>query len=388
MRLRRLLFEWAHVRARRSNVRHWGAFADIPHAELVARVDQAARRWAARRIADFVERRVPAELLPWQEMDAPEFFRDVDDSLPAWRREEYPVDIQLILVAHDWLPLLDRAHSRAERADWIDFWRQALTHVLRRTRRHADGRKRGESLYPNQDERWVLRGVATTVLYMETDERPDALWLPIMHLRREADDWGDDWANDWVGEFLQALHGRALRSDSAPTGYVPTVRMLFEFAASTIAGESTERSVWRHRGDHWLALIGLDRYTRDAWGQSHRPIVAAMEDLFNRWAAHNLTYGRWMAPFVLFLAHPAADPILLKGIIWIERAVAGTGGHVFDDGQAVDATAALLNVLWANHHQRVQRDPTAFAAFRATLHALVERQHPLALDIHGRIGGL
>ncbi len=388
IRLRRLLFEWAHVRARRSNVRHWGAFADIPHAELVARVDQATRRWATGRIADFVEKRVPAELLLWREMDVPASFKDVDDSLPVWRREEYPVDFQLILVAHDWLPLLDRAHSRAERADWIDFWQQALAHALRRTTLHADGRKRDESMYPNQDELTVLRGIATTVLYMEPDERPDAFWLPIMDLQRDADDWGDDWASDWVGEFLQALHGRALRSDPVPAGYVPAVRMLFEFAASTTAGGSNERSVWRHRGDHWLALLGLDRYTRDAWGRSRRPIVAAMEDLFDRWAAHNLTYGRWMAPFALFLAHPAADPILLKGIIWIERAVAAAGGRVFDDGQAVDATASLLNVLWANHQQRVQRDSTAFAAFRATLHALVERQHPLALDIQGRIGGL
>lgn len=379
VRLRRLLFEWAHLRRRAIVAIQRHGFAQHPDPEFDERVHQAVVGWMAVRVDDFIHRRVPATVPSWHEMDVREVLVGIESDPPTWYDHRYPIDIGLIQAAHAWLPTIDQARDDAERGDWIDFWRQAVTHALQRTEPLPEGRERHGGLFPHDYERWVLYGAASAVAHMEPDEHPETLWRPIIDVPREA--------HDWVETFLQALHRQALRQDAPPDGYAWTIRAIVREAEAARDGTG-EGGVWRRDGDHWLALLGLDSYTVESWREDHAPIVAELDDLYARWARDSLRRERCMKAFAHFLARPAARSIVTKGLIWVQNVMDATHTEILNDAEVRDAVASSLIAIWSICEARVRADRDAFAAFRVILHALVERQTPLALELQRAIGGL
>jgi hypothetical protein len=56
--------------------------------------------------------------------------------------------------------------------------------------------------------------------------------------------------------------------------------------------------------------------------------------------------------------------------------------------EVAPALAGLLNIDWSKDQERLRGDQTAFAAFRAVLAWLVDRQDEGGMELAGRIGGL
>ena len=138
----------------------------------------------------------------WRDMDQRERFGTVDGL--RHRFGNYYLDFNLVRAAHEWLPTLDQALDSQERKDWINFWRSSLSYTLSQ----ISGKSHG---FPDEDECWVLDGVAASLPLMNPEERPDDLWHSILDLPREVDDWPE--------VFLRSFHRAGLQRDPIPAGF-------------------------------------------------------------------------------------------------------------------------------------------------------------------------
>jgi hypothetical protein len=218
---------------------------------------------------------------------------------------------------------------------------------------------------------------------MKPGEEPEALWQTMLSLGSEA--------VYWVEEFLHAFHRQVLEAQPVPEGYATLVRAMFTYATSALAEDNapsgtTRGSVWHHRSDPWLALLALDDWTQKRWQERHTDVVRALADLYEQWTVTHLRSGYGARAWARFLERPAAQPLLLRGIEWLDDAVVATHGHALERSGAADAVAALLVTIWNDHQAQVRRDHAAFGAFRGLQQHLVEQLHPVALDLQGQIG--
>ena len=369
--LRRLLFEWAFVRDRVEAVRYSGAFRDRPGQRVLRRFDRTVGKWLDDKVQAFVDGRLASGLGVWETMDDPTLFREIDKGLRARPRAKFDLDLRLVCDAHSWISTPDDARDASERAEWIEFWQQALRYILR------PGSEYDRS-YPDGSARWVLDGIAAAVPYLGPDERRDDLWRPILSLDEEADKWAE--------AFLESYHSLALQRDPVPAGYLPTLRLMFDHV---IDGSVSSAAIWRlcYR-DFWTALLGLDDSTSQRWEPRHKDVVAQIADLFERWLSHSRDEWSVVRAFARFLERPAAEPILLRGLLWLERAICDPGRSSNEHERWADAVGSLLNVVWTQHEARLRTDQEAFAAFRNLLRHLADRQHAVALELQGRIGAL
>jgi len=371
-RLRRLLFERAYVDGRTHRVRYWMQsrhdFLDGhdhgPNQDLVERFVRIVDEWVNTRIIAFIDGDLPSELTSWHDADDPERFREIDAHLPKWCLLDYRLDFQLICEAHSWLPTPDKAHSDVERSEWLAFWRQALTHIVGRT--EPTQAKQQDSLVPHPEERWVLHGIAAAVPYMRPEENPERLWQVVLDLRPEA--------SYWVEEFLQSFHRAALQAASVPEGYVALVRAMFDFADASATWPTQESahhgsrgSVWHYGSDPWRSLLGLDGWTQERWQERHTSIIRMAIDLFQRWTTVNLKSDRCVQAWARFLERPAAQPILLQGIQWLEDAAAATHGHLIERDDSANAIASLLTTAWSDHQAELRSNRSALLALLSLL---------------------
>jgi hypothetical protein len=99
--------------------------------------------------------------------------------------------------------------------------------------------------------------------------------------------------------------------------------------------------------------------------------------------------GRRLANFARWLSKSATATIRLRTLTWfVSQLVTDDERAVDRDEEAEDDVAKLLNVVWEQDQNQLRAAPKSFAAFRALLVWLVERQNARGLELQGRLGGL
>jgi len=372
-RLRRLVFELAHIRNRVSFIQGGGYHHEDITEDVVSQFEEAVEEWAQDCIAGFVDASLPLPTEDWKAMDRPGQFTIVD-AVRAKRFGRYYLDFRFVRVAHEWLPAIDEALNEDERQEWLAFLRSALTFSLSRV-----GEDRDRDSHPYEDDNWVLDRVAAALPLMRPDEGPDQLWRTVLGLRRKA--------HDWVEDFLQSFHRRALHQDPVPGGFSPIRLAIIEYALTL--EHDGEAQGWSIYEDVWLALIGIDWLTQSSWEARHQALAAASEELLERWTDRPSVYGRHLSSLATWLETDAAALLRLRGLSWLDRALKKDGkDRVYRSEDSDEAIASLLQVVWRDDEARLRRDAEAFVAFRSLLSRLASRQIPLALELVGRLGGL
>jgi hypothetical protein len=373
-RLRRLALEWAYLRDRVDLLEH------VPHEalqvtdEVFDRINASLAAWQEEKIEAFVSGTSGPFPADWAECDDISRFGELDAVLARWK-EGGTLNFHIVRCAHEWLPLPEKALDEKERAEWIQFWRSALTVVVARP---AAITSRDERPYPAEDESWLLHVVAAVVLQLRPDETPARFWRPLIDLTGET--------HDWPEIFLRALHRSALGAGAVPPTYVPMVRDIVKRAFTKANGK--ER--WRSFEDVWEALLGMDSYSRDLWQPQHSAIVAELADQWDLWMARVSPRGRRLQSFAYWLSRAAAVPVRFRALSWLSGVVRSQDGkgRDADAAEAADAFANLLNVVWDTDEARLRADDVAFQAFRGLLGWLVDRQNVRGLELNGRIGSL
>lgn len=372
-RLRRLVFEFAHMHSRIIFVQQARQFLEPLPEDEVRRFYEVLEAWAEERVTAFVEKTLPPPTNDWDDMDQPELFLTIDGP----RKQVFGrclLDFGLVRAAQEWLPPLDQALNERERRDWLGFWRAALMFTLNRIPEDTDRYN-----YPREDDHWVLDGVASALLLMTPEERPENLWRPILDIPGQA--------HLWPESFLRSFHRAGLQQDPIPPRFASLRAAIIEYALGN--DERLIDTCWPQTEEVWLALFGIDEFTRRCWEPRHRELADMSRPLFEQWMARGRVYIRHMAALAAWLEKEAADPVRLRGLVWLYRVLIGgdtkkLGSHA----SAQDPVASLLHVAWQKDESRIREDFEAFAAFRGLLRWLTDQQNPVALELLGRLGGL
>jgi hypothetical protein len=371
-RLQHFMLRWAAQRWEQTRFR----YPDEPEkrrAELEA--------WVRREVPGFVAGSLPAELPPWLNVITaePEMEPTPIDALlgtrPAVRGPR--LDLEVIQAAYAWLPTLGQARSEGERAEWLGFWREALACTLRMLAEH---RKEDDeaSGTPYPWDHWVFSGVARSIAECRPDEHPDQFWRPILGLDAAAHHWIEGFLGQWFPFGL---------ADEANTGaFLREWRAMIEFAFSspTWAFRSAGRHWW-DVDEMWCNLMGLDSLVAYVWTAERQPIVAQMRDMYQRWAEVSITRPRSALAFARFLQQPATQPILLDGLVWLEKAAADADERFWKERDLKETMAALLDSCWRSRRADLRGHGKGLAAFNSLLRRLADHQNPIALELLDRI---
>ena len=309
--LRRLLFEWAHVRHRQQFVERDARGARRLTEQQALDFDAEVVSWHAERLQSFVDGDLPALEEDWRLMDQRRRFSALDELRFRCRGEWY-LDYRLVLEGHAWIPPLGTVSGAAERSELLAFWRQALEFSLARLDFDDDDRQQAY-----KEDLSILSGVARLVLDMQPEEAPEDLWQPILTLPAGC--------TFWLETFLRAFYENALARDPVPDSLV----RLRVTMADYIFGRADDRMAlpcWGRFGDPWPLLFGADGSTNHLWQSRHGDLVKQGTRQLEKWMAKAGLHGRHLGAVARWLELEAARSVRLPALGWLADALLPTTG--------------------------------------------------------------
>lgn len=371
-RLRRLVFEHAHIRNRMNFVRQLAQYRDEIGEDEVQQAFRDLDEWYQRQVEDFGEGSSDTIAIEWVNMDSTGMFADRDD-LRRRRFGGYLLDFKLLRAAHESAWALDEAPSAEERAYrvWflkaaLDFWTTLVT----------EDRREDVSRYPGEDERWLLDRLAAAIRVMTPGERPEDIWERLVNLPTDAHHWSE--------VFLDSFFRQSLAADPVPNSLAEQIRLLVDRALA-LAPEQR----WASREDVWQALYGVHRYTRDLWKARHAAVAASVWPLVKEWLARDPA-AKNVGAVARWLTTEAAADLRMDGLLVLSAAIRSSDSwwSDYDRKFAEDAVADALQLMWQEQASAVRSSDEVRAAFQLLLRWLGDRQHALGLELLGRIGQL
>jgi hypothetical protein len=374
----RFVLEFASVRQRLHMIQGVSHYAD-PDKLLLNNFQTAMEKWQLTWIEDFIKGISIPDQVAWSELSSHEFFKDIDAHFDQfqWAKNRSLLDMEYVQITHSWLEHLADAKSEIERQTWINFWHQALDTILIRAIPQKGQYGNDDSVdFPNATELWVLKCTALLLVQLNESENPRAFWEPILSLS-PGGRWFD---HQWINYFLQPWHRNALQLNPVPQEYVATSVAMLEFAVEQVH----MNAAWVRYEEPWLSLIGVDSSTREYWKPRHKDTVSVLRDVFLTWANFALVKSRCIAPFAYFLTRDAAESIRIDGLEALKASIVKHPGIV-EDVENQNALATLLNVVWKEHESFLRGQNSQLEMFQEILRTLINRNHPLALELLSRM---
>lgn len=325
--------------------------------------------WLQQEVQAFVDKSITPQIPPLDDLSAKKSALKYDRI--SHRRNHGP-DLELIQAAYAWAPSLNQASSETERAEWIAFWKEALGWTLRMLIDETGGEKAIDELSSDWD-RWVFDHVAPLIMELRPTERPEEFWKPILSLGTPG--------HYWIKDFLEYWFINGLRSERGCDVFVYEWRAMVEFAFSSSEWSFDSARSQYHLEEMWCCLMGFDWIISD----TQKPIVRQMHDIYERWAGTHLKKPHCAKQFIAFLKQPAAEEILLDGLIWLENAACQAGDQFWSGRGIQEKLASLLNRCWQSHQSNLRRHQTSFGAFKSLLKGLADRQNTFAMELQDRV---
>lgn len=337
-------------------------------------------KWLKREVKAFVNGSMSPQMPSWNEISVKEPPRKQSDTrfLERRPRQSPGLDLELIKAAFTWLPSLDQATDEIEHAEWINFWKAALDCTFRMLGEENEEDDEIEGT-PDQWDRWVFARLAQLVMELHPSEHPEDFWRPILNLGTAGHYWVKDFLEQWFMYGLDSKHIDA---------FIREWRAMVEFAFSSPRW-SFDAAKRRHNlGEMWCYLMGFDEIISDMWDHTKKPIVRQMRDIYELWARAHLDMPSCSGPFIIFLKQPAAEEILLDGLIWLEKAANQTGDLFWRGYRIQERLASLLDVCWRSHQSKLRHSQISFNSFKYLLKRLADRQNRLAMELQDRVSRL
>ncbi|MDB5583421.1 MAG: hypothetical protein JWR80_8597 [Bradyrhizobium sp.] len=220
----------------------------------------------------------------------------------------------------------------------------------------------------------VLRALAARIpLGTETESRP--LWEPVLALGPRG---------EFTVEHLIACLFLRLYKEIDPAKFSAnwSAMLAYVFVPEWQEGGRwyKGRSILRH-------MLGIDALHQLAACPLVMARVPEFAPYFENFAAHHIAHDdSSLAAFAYFLAAEAGAPLRLRGIQWIETALAQDDRRLRDS--ASGAIADFANVLLTRHDAALIADRPALQALIDVIARMVRDQVPLALALQDRVRAL
>ncbi len=364
-RLRRLALDAAFLKVRCELFFQFSHYLGCDDAQL-ALLWSEIEGWVTIKIDAFVSGELPAELDPWREYEGASDFAVIEAKRIEWGHPS--LDLDIVRSAHMWLPLSNQTANEAERVEVLQFWKEAASFIAKR----AVAR---DEYYETDDDTWVLENLGAVLAESGSNDQPHLLWRPVFDLPSA---W-----HSFSSTLMLALHRHALTTNDVPTHYVDAVRIICLHALGT----TCEMKKWPVHETVWDTLLGLDSGCRGLWQAKHERLVRSLLDVFRLWMQTVPLNGERIASFATWLAGPAATPLRLEALLWLDVLIQRDGlTHISDASVVHDRIAVLLNEAWSRQEQKIRGKKETFAAFRRNLDWLVAQQNARALSLSSRLG--
>jgi hypothetical protein len=278
------------------------------------------------------------------------------------------------MSAFGWLPSFAEARNEDEHAQWREFWQQALRSLVTRLGEDIGADEEVEGT-PYPSDRWIINGVARTILELDSADERGALWEPILAFGNAAAYWVEDFLRSWFEARLTVTE----RDD------------VFVSEWRAMLGYVKEAPRWQVRRFHvtelrWI-LMGLDYLTQRVWRDEDAPLIESMHHEYTEWAHDYVRDPEAAEHLVEFLKKPVARSLLDDGLEWLREAAIEADDRYWRRRDDLPRhLAELLDYALRTDATVLTREPTA-RAFRELLRRLVDLQVPLALALADRIVG-
>jgi hypothetical protein len=290
---------------------------------------QAAFAAVTAHLESFVDGTLPAEVPAWAELAVP------PDGPARVRWAE--LDTGYVQTAYAWMPPLDEARDADERAAWICHWQESVTALVQRITHDIDPRDGEVEGTPDESEYALLNALPARIMQAQPGEAR-TLWEPILAQAQIARYWVESFVGDWFMIGLQDA--------PAPEAFVREWQAMLQYAQEAWSPDSPGRSY--HLSELHRRLLGLDGIAGSRWSAEQAPVIAAMSQWYERWAASTLQRREDAAHFARFLSRPGAQPLLRDGLAWLAAAETPPRSAGYNDGYE-DAVGELLDHVSREH---------------------------------------
>lgn len=286
-------------------------------------------------------------------------------------KDEY-FDFWLMKAALGWMPPLNQAIDREERAEWLLSWKQAISWTVS----ILETDERGEiSGTPSEWDRWIFEQMAIQIFQMEDSENPDELWRPILELGAEG--------HYWVDDFLMEFFIKGIGYDAVSNNFITRWKQILEYAFASENWSASKGRFWFYRNKLWCELLGMNYLVSELWREDRESIITDMKPYYERWAKDFLNDPESAVFFIYFLKRPAARNLLLDALVWLNNASDKAGEAFFTDRHHDVQTplANLLELSWKRHKTAIKENAASYEAYMNLLRKLVDLQNPQAIEI-------
>jgi hypothetical protein len=337
-------------------------------------------RWLENEVYLFEHEEIPNNLESWHDIAKEEMNRrtklyekERKKRGDGWKppKDEY-FDFWLLKAALSWLPPLNQAINREERAEWLLFWKQAITWTISILETDEDDEMSGT---PSDWDRWIFEQMAIQTLQMEDSEKPEELWRPILELGAEGHYWVDDFLMEW---FIKGIG-----YDAVSNNFIKRWKQILEYAFTSKKWSASRGRFWFYRNNLWCELLGMNYLVSGFWSEDRESILTDMKPYYEKWAKDFLTDPKHAVLFIYFLQRPAAKNMLLDALVWLDNASDNAGEAFFTDRHhnVQRLLANLLEVSWKNQKTAIRGNSASYGAYKNLLRKLVDIQNPQAIEI-------
>lgn len=341
---------------------------------------------AARHVTDFAEHGEPSALdwNAWWKKTKAQFVADKLAAPPddwstlsvgaAKGRHENPqfgppFKISLATAALEALLLAHAAGTAAERAPVHAAHRQLLTAILATVPTKIG--KSDRPVFPSNSVIHVMLLLGAHLGQIEDASARRTYWEPLLSRGVPA--------AHYIEYFLQGFISTGART--ATEVFARGWQEMIAWAETTPAWKFSAHGPHYEMRDLWRHLLGLDGNIRAAFGPKSSGVIVGLKDCYDRWAGHNLRERASTQRFMNFLRLPAAQPLLVFGLHWLNRAFDVPADQRWGFREVAPELADFLQWAWLQHEKAIRADAAAFAAFRGLLLRLCAEQDQTALAL-------
>lgn len=321
------------------------------------------RSWYEGRLTAFVLQRIPSDIQPWKIPNHADIPHEVSPFISDFRP-----DLSLLLAGYSWLMNTMSMQDVVKRTELIEFLSDALTYILNRLTKHINKRDRS---HPSGNEEIILNKISIVIQCMTAEEHPEQFWHPIFNVGENA--FG------YLSYFLQRFHFNCLNQKNIPPEYITLRGMMYDYAVQKKTLVNNEQV--------WLSLFGLHWSILPSWEKRHQSIIRSYEVLFRNWFDFIPPGSDCIVSFIRWLETPAAEPLLLEAIMWLENKIGNDKSlRFFDNESNSDRLAVFLTYSWNNYSSKIRNNTAPCTSFKILLNLLIGKQNSIALDLVGNIG--
>ena len=296
------------------------------------------------------------------------------------KRHLYEVDVSILQAIYSFLGWQPLPNGEEERTERIALWREILECSIRTFATEEEPEAAlvvEDNIY--QEDHWLLNVIALLILEMESQERPEDFWQPIFNLGK--------FAHDYVEHFIDAFIRYILAKSKDGAIKINFVRLWSEmiaYASESPAWNDTSGYSGRYVNDLWQKLMGLRWFDVSPWQEEHQTLIKAMSSSYQSFCLKKLQGPYTMGKYLYFLLLPAAQPIRLDSLLWIESSL--TDYHFEANHANVESGLANLVVLcWSEHQSAIRQSVEKFECYKRLIRQLVNRQNPVAMELQDKI---